>query len=635
MAAPHSPAQPRPAGDTNPHTQMHALRALLPHLWPKGQWDLRGRVVLSVLCLIIAKVANVYVPLLFKRMVDALGHPAGTAAGTATSLIGISLGLLLAYGVARVISQAFAEFRDGIFAKVAQRSIRAVALSTFRHLHALSLKFHLERQTGGLNRAIERGAKGIEFLLFFILFNVLPTLIEIGMVCVILWTLYDWTYAAVTFVTILVYIWYSLSVTEWRIQFRRDMNESDQSANTKAVDSLLNYETVKYFSNEEHEARRYDVALQAYEKAAVKSRTSLAILNTGQAFIIATGLVLMMGMAARGTAQGTMTVGDFVLVNAYLIQLYLPLNFLGFVYREIRQSLIDMESMFALLRVDIEIADKPGAKPLAVASGEIRFENVEFGYDPRRPILKGVSFTVPAGNKLAIVGPSGAGKSTLSRLLFRFYDVGSGRILIDGQDIRDVTQGSLRASIGIVPQDTVLFNDTVAYNIAYGRPGASPAEIQQAAELAHIHDFVMGLPDKYETKVGERGLKLSGGEKQRVAIARTILKDPPILLFDEATSALDSHTEREIQDNLAEVARDHTTLVIAHRLSTIIDADEIIVLDDGRIAERGRHEELLEKGGQYAGMWRRQQEAARKELMGSDMSGGELKSGSAGSKVPA
>jgi ATP-binding cassette subfamily B protein len=626
MAAPHSSPQPKSAGDTNPHTQLHALRALLPHLWPKGQWDLRGRVVLSVLCLIIAKVANVYVPILFKRMVDALGHPVGTAA----SVIGISIGLLLAYGIARVISQAFAEFRDGIFAKVAQRSIRAVALSTFRHLHALSLKFHLERQTGGLNRAIERGAKGIEFLLFFILFNVLPTLIEIAMVCVILWTLYDWTYAAVTFVTILVYIWYSLSVTEWRIQFRRDMNESDQSANTKAVDSLLNYETVKYFGNEEHEARRYDVALQAYEKAAVKSRTSLALLNVGQAFIIATGLVLMMGMAARGTAQGTMTVGDFVLVNAYLIQLYLPLNFLGFVYREIRQSLIDMESMFALLRVDIEIADRADAKPLVVASGAVTFENVEFGYDPRRPILKGVSFTVPAGHKLAIVGPSGAGKSTLSRLLFRFYDVENGRILIDGQDIRDVTQKSLRDAIGIVPQDTVLFNDTVAYNIAYGRPNASTAEVERAAELAHIHDFVMGLPDKYETKVGERGLKLSGGEKQRVAIARTILKDPPILLFDEATSALDSHTEREIQDNLAEVSRDHTTLVIAHRLSTIIDADEIIVLDDGRIAERGRHDALLAAQGQYAAMWRRQQEAARKELLG-----GDLMSGGSGSKVPA
>jgi ATP-binding cassette subfamily B protein len=610
--APSSAEASKPAA-TPRHPQLDALRTLLPYLWPRGEWDLRTRVVLSVGCLIIAKLANVYVPILFKQMVDGLGAVAGTTATATVAVAGVSLGLLLAYGAARVMSQAFAEFRDGIFAKVAQRSIRKVALSTFRHLHALSLKFHLERQTGGLNRAIERGAKGIEFLLFFILFNVLPTLFEIGLVCIILWSLYDWTYAAVTFLTIAVYIWYSLFVTEWRIKFRREMNESDQSANTKAVDSLLNYETVKYFGNEEHEARRYDVALQAYEKAAVKSRTSLAMLNVGQAFIIAAGLVLMMGMAARGAAQGHMTVGDFVLVNAYLIQLYLPLNFLGFVYREIRQSLIDMEAMFALLRVDVEIADAPDAAPLAVTAGEIRFENVEFGYDPRRPILKGVSFTVAPGRKLAIVGPSGAGKSTISRLLYRFYDVGGGRILIDGQDIRHVQQASLRAAIGIVPQDTVLFNDTVAYNIAYGRPGAGEAEIENAARLAHIHDFVSALPDGYRTMVGERGLKLSGGEKQRVAIARTILKNPPILLFDEATSALDSHTEREIQDNLAEVAKDHTTLVIAHRLSTIIDADEIIVLDAGRVVERGRHDELLRAEGAYAAMWRRQQEAARRE----------------------
>ena len=630
MASPHHSVSPAASGDNSPHTQMHALRALLPHLWPKGQWDLRARVVLSVLCLIIAKVANVYVPILFKHMVDALGPQLGPVGATAASVAGVSIGLLLAYGLARIISQAFAEFRDGIFAKVAQRSIRAVALSTFRHLHALSLKFHLERQTGGLNRAIERGAKGIEFLLFFVLFNVIPTLIEIGMVCVILWVLYDWTFAALTFATIAIYIWYTLKITEWRIKYRRDMNESDQIANTKAVDSLLNYETVKYFGNEEHEAQRYDVALQAYEKAAVKSRTSLAMLNTGQAAIIATGLVLMMGMAARQAAAGHMSVGDFVLVNAYLIQLYLPLNFLGTVYREIRQSLIDMEAMFALLRVDVEIADAPTAKPLLVTAGEVRFEHVNFGYDSRRPILKDVSFTVPAGHKLAIVGPSGAGKSTLSRLLFRFYDVNGGRILIDGQDIRDVTQQSLRAAIGIVPQDTVLFNDTVAYNIAYGKPGSSQTQIEQAAELAHIHDFIRSQPDGYQTKVGERGLKLSGGEKQRVAIARTILKDPPILLFDEATSALDSHTEREIQDNLSEVARDHTTLVIAHRLSTIIDADEIIVLEDGCIVERGTHDRLLAASGQYAAMWRRQQEAAQRDILA-----GELPGASEGSKVPA
>ncbi|MBL8708427.1 MAG: ABC transporter ATP-binding protein/permease [Rhodospirillaceae bacterium] len=609
-----NPADPaRRRHQTHAH-QAHALRTLLPHLWPKGQWDLRARVIFAILCLVIAKLANICVPLLFKRMVDHLGEFAGAAGAAVTGITAISLGLLLAYGLARVVSQVFAEMRDSIFAKVAQRAIRAVALDTFRHLHALSLKFHLERQTGGLNRAIERGAKGIEFLLFFILFNVLPTLIEISMVCVILWSLYDWTYAAVTFATIAVYIWYSLAVTEWRIKFRRQMNESDQAANTKAVDSLLNYETVKYFGNEEHEARRYDAALRVYERAAIRNRTSLGALNAGQALIIACGLVAMMGMAAQGAAQGRMTVGDFVLVNAYLIQLYLPLNFLGSVYREIRQSLIDMEAMFALLRVDVEIADRPDARDLTVSAGEIRFENVAFDYDPRRPILQGVSFTVPAGHKLAIVGPSGAGKSTISRLLFRFYDVSAGRITIDGQDIRDVTQQSLRAAIGIVPQDTVLFNDTIAYNIAYGRPGASQAEIEAAARLAHIHDFVRDLPDGYDARVGERGLKLSGGEKQRVAIARTVLKNPPILLFDEATSALDSHTEREIQDNLAEVARDHTTLVIAHRLSTVIDADEIIVLEAGRIVERGRHEALLGQKGAYAAMWRRQQEAAQKEF---------------------
>jgi ATP-binding cassette subfamily B protein len=597
--------------------QWQAVRELLPHLWSRVGWDLRARVIAAVGCLVVAKVTNVYVPILFKAMVDALTPHVGQGAATGTTVaIAVPIGLLVAYGLARIATQLFSELRDGIFARVAQRAIRNVALQTFRHLHALSLKFHLDRQTGGLTRAIERGAKGIEFLLFFVLFNVLPTLLEIGMVCVILWTLYDWRFALATAVTIGGYVWYTLSVTEWRIKYRRTMNESDQSANTKAVDSLLNFETVKYFNNEEHEARRYDVALQAYEHAAVKSRTTLATLNIGQALIIAIGVTVMMTMAAYGVAGHTMTVGDFVLVNAYLIQLYLPLNFLGTVYREIRQSLIDMEAMFALLRVDVDVQDKPGAQAIHVTSGEIEFDNVVFGYDPRRPILKGISFRVPSGKTLAIVGPSGAGKSTISRLLFRFYDVTSGHIRIDAQDVRDVQQQSLRSNIGIVPQDTVLFNDTIEYNIAYGKPGASHAEIEQAAWMAHIADFIEKLPDGYQTRVGERGLKLSGGEKQRVAIARTILKSPPILLFDEATSALDTHTEREIQSNLKELSRNRTTLVIAHRLSTIVDADEIIVLSDGRIVERGRHGHLLQQDGVYAAMWWRQQEAAERKRRG-------------------
>ncbi|ALJ37881.1 ABC transporter ATP-binding protein/permease [Azospirillum brasilense] len=584
---------------------MAALRSLVPYLWPHDSFETKLRVVVALILLVGAKVANVWVPLFYKRAVDALSP------GDAGALVTIPLGLIVAYGLARVMSLVFAELRDAVFANVAQRTIRKVALSVFQHLHALSLRFHLERQTGGLTRSLERGTRAIETLLRYALFSIVPTLVEITLVCVILWRMFDGWFALATFVTVGSYIAYTFFVSEWRIQFRRAMNETDNKANTKAVDSLLNYETVKYFGNEGHEARRYDQALASYEQAAVKSQRSLSLLNIGQSAIISLGLAVVMGMAARGIVNGTMTLGDFVLVNTYLLQLYQPLNFFGVVYREIKQALIDVESMVTLLSVDREVADRPGAPPLAITGGELRFDGVEFGYDPRRPILKGVSFTVPAGRTVAIVGPSGAGKSTIGRLLFRFYDVSGGGILIDGQDIREVTQQSLRGAIGIVPQDTVLFNDTVYYNIAYGRPGASPAEVEQAARLAHIHNFIMALPDGYETTVGERGLKLSGGEKQRVAIARTILKNPAILLFDEATSALDTHTEREIQANLREVSRGRTTLVIAHRLSTVIDADEILVMEAGRVIERGRHMELLSRGGAYAALWARQQESSQ------------------------
>ncbi len=604
MDAP-SPVAPRRRGS------LATLGTLAPYLWPAGEWGLRARVVLAVLCLVVAKAANVYVPILYKRAVDALGGGAANGAtSVAATITAVPLALILAYGSARVLSLVFSELRDAVFAKVAQRAIRTLGLEVFRHLHALSLRFHLARQTGGLTRSIERGTKGIETLLQYMLFNILPTLFEIGLVCVILWRLFDWRFAAATFATVALYIAYTLMITEWRTKYRRQMNEVDSEANTKAIDSLLNYETVKYFGNEEHEAQRFDGALKRYEHAAVKSQVSLSILNIGQAAIISVGLTIVMYMAGVGIVAHTMTLGDFVLVNTYLVQLYQPLNFFGFVYREIKQSLIDMERMFELMSVGREIADAPGAPALTVDGATLEFRNVRFGYDPRREILRGVSFTVPAGHTVAVVGPSGAGKSTISRLLFRFYDVDHGQILIDGQDIRAVTQKSLRAALGIVPQDTVLFNDTITYNIAYGRPGASTAEIEQAARMAHIHDFILAMPDGYRTMVGERGLKLSGGEKQRVAIARSILKRPAIMLFDEATSALDTNTEREIQTNLKEVSRGRTTLVIAHRLSTIIDADEIIVLEAGLIAERGRHFDLIAAGGRYAEMWRKQQEAA-------------------------
>ncbi len=578
-----------------------AIESLLPYLWPRGEPALRARVVVALAFLITAKIANVYVPILYKRAIDALDGHAGPA-------LVVPLGLIVAYGTARILSLLFAELRDAVFARVGQRAIRTVALGVFRHLHALSLRFHLERQTGGLSRSIERGTKAIESLLSFMLFSILPTLFELLMVFVILWRLLSIWFALVTVVTVVSYIAYTLTVTEWRLEFRRRMNEQDNRANTRAIDSLLNYETVKYFGNEEHEARRYDEALRAYERAGVQSQASLSLLNIGQASIISVGMTIVMYMAGRGIVAGTLTVGDFVLANTYLLQLYQPLGFFGFVYREIKQALIDMERMFELLEVEREIADRPGAAPLRRDAGEVRFEDVSFYYDPRRPILKGVSFTAPAGGTVAIVGPSGAGKSTISRLLFRFYDASEGRILIDGQDVRDVTQSSLRAAIGIVPQDTVLFNDTILYNILYGRPSASEAEARRAAAMARIEHFVEALPDGWQTTVGERGLKLSGGEKQRVAIARTILKDPRILVLDEATSALDTRTEQEIQANLRELARGRTTLVIAHRLSTVVDADEILVLEDGALVERGRHAALLARGGRYAEMWARQQE---------------------------
>jgi ATP-binding cassette, subfamily B, heavy metal transporter len=582
--------------------QYKTLLLLLPYLWPQGNLEIRGRVLLAMVFLIGAKAATVYVPFLYKEAVDLLSV-------TATPIIALPIGLLLAYGLVRLLMVAFAQLRDAVFAKVAQRAIRTVALKTFEHLHRLSMRFHIDRQTGGLSRVIERGVKGIEFLLSFMLFNIIPTLLEIFLVCGILWGLFNVWFAVVTFVTIITYIAFTMVFTEWRLKYRREMNDRDTDANTKAVDSLLNYETVKYFGNEDHEAQRYDVSMKAYEKAAVRSIVSLAAVNIGQGGVIATGLVILMIMAGHGVTTGAMTIGDFVLVNTYLIQLYMPLNFLGFVYRQIRQSLTDMEVMFRLLDVEAEIADAPNAKTLNANGGEVIFDKVTFAYDPRRTILEDVSFVVPTGRTVAIVGPSGAGKSTISRLLFRFYDVSSGHVKIDGQDVRDVTQESLRRAIGIVPQDTVLFNETIYYNIAYGDPSASTEQIEQAARLARIHDFVMSTPDGYQTRVGERGLKLSGGEKQRVAIARMILKDPAIMLFDEATSALDTHTEREIQESLRNVSMNRTTLVIAHRLSTVVDSDEIIVLDGGRIVERGRHDELLSRGGAYAAMWRKQQES--------------------------
>jgi ATP-binding cassette, subfamily B, heavy metal transporter len=596
IAAP-LPASPSPAAPPSA-VGLAPIRKLLPYVW---QW--KGRVLFALACLVAAKLANVGVPLVLKALVDALDLKPGDP----RSLLVVPVALILAYGALRVSVTVFTELREFLFYPVAARVARKVALQTFEHLLALSLRFHLERQTGGVSRDIERGSRAIHSLLNYFIYNILPTLVEIGLVIALLATTFDGWFAGITLAALVAYIAYTVSVTEWRTHFRRAMNEQDSRANTRAIDALINYETVKYFNNERFEEGRYDENLQRLEAASVKSQTSLSALNLGQSLIIAIAVTLLVWRATLGVVDGRMTLGDLVLVNALMIQLYIPLNFLGVIYREIKQSTVDMEKMFALLGQHREIADAPDARPLDVREGTLRFENVSFAYDPARPILHEVSFEVPAGKTVAVVGASGAGKSTLARLLYRFYDVGGGRISIDGQDLRTITQASLRASIGIVPQDTVLFNDTVEYNIAYGRPGASRADVEAAAKAAHIHAFIASTPAGYDTMVGERGLKLSGGEKQRVAIARTLLKNPPILIFDEATSALDSANERAIQAELKSAAQGKTALVIAHRLSTIADAHEIVVLDQGRVVERGSHPVLLARGGRYAAMWALQQ----------------------------
>jgi ATP-binding cassette, subfamily B, heavy metal transporter len=595
------------------------MRALWPFIWPSDRRDLKLRVALSMVLLLAAKLATIAVPFTFKWATDALTG-ADTAPVAASSwvvwMLAAPILMTIAYGGMRILMAVLTQMRDGIFAKVAMDAVRRLAYRTFEHMHQLSLRFHLERKTGGLTRVLERGRNAIETIVRMVIMQLVPTVIELALIIAVLLYQFDWRYVAVIGATVACYMVFTYYATEWRIGIRRHMNESDTDANVKAIDSLLNYETVKYFVAEEREARRFDRSMARYEEASVKAYVSLAVLNTGQAVIFTVGLAAVMVMCAYGIRAGTHTVGDLVMINTMMIQLYQPLNFMGMVYREIKQAVIDIELMFAILAREPEIKDKPAAKPLDVRRGAIRFENVFFDYEPGRQILKGLSFEVPAGHTVAVVGPSGAGKSTISRLLFRFYEASGGRILIDGQDIRDVTQKSLRSAIGMVPQDTVLFNDTIRYNIRYGRWDASNAEVEEAARLAQIDEFIRMSPKGYETEVGERGLKLSGGEKQRVAIARTILKGPPILLLDEATSALDSHTEKEIQDALERVSRNRTTLVIAHRLSTIVGADEIIVLDQGVIAERGSHYQLLAQGGLYASMWNRQREAeaAREKL---------------------
>ena len=599
-APPHTPGAP-----ARTHSDWATLGRLLPYLW-QYKW----RVIAAIVFMVGAKLANVGVPLLLKQLVDTMNLPPGDA----TALLVVPVGLLLAYGALRLSTSLFTELRELVFAKATQGAARSIALQTFQHLHALSLRFHLERQTGGMTRDIERGVRGIESLISFSLFNVFATLIEVVLVLTVLAVKFDAWFAWITLTALVLYITYTVLVTEWRTKFRREANEFDSAAHTKAVDSLLNYETVKYFNNEQFEAQRYDESLERLRLARLKSQTTLSMLNTGQQLIIATGLVAMLWRATQGVVDGRMTLGDLVMVNAFMIQLYIPLNFLGVIYREIKQSLTDLDKMFTLMDREREVADAPGAQPLVgLDQPTVRFEDVHFAYETRtdkgggRPILQGVSFEIPAGKTVAVVGPSGAGKSTLARLLFRFYDIQQGRITIAGQEIRAVTQASVRQAIGIVPQDTVLFNDTVAYNIAYGRPGATQSEVEQAARAARIHDFIASTPKGYATMVGERGLKLSGGEKQRVAIARTLLKNPPVLVFDEATSALDSANERAIQAELRQVAQGKTTLVIAHRLSTVVDAHEILVMDAGRIVERGTHAALLAAGGRYARMWALQQ----------------------------
>lgn len=580
------------------------IRKVAPYLWPEDKPWVKRRVVIAMAMLVLAKIVTVYTPFLYRAAVDSL---AGETGDNPAFLLALgAVGITIAYGVARGASVGFNQLRDAVFAKVAQRALRQLALETFQHIHALSLRYHITRKTGGLSRIIERGVKGVEFLLRFMLFSVGPLILELALTAIILAFAFDISYLLVLAVTIALYIWFTFAVTEWRVKIRREMNKQDTDANQKAIDSLLNFETVKYFGAERREAERYDSAMAGYENAAIKTSVSLAALNFGQALIITTGLVIVMVMAAMGVADGRLTVGDFVMVNAFMIQITMPLNFLGTVYREIRQSLVDMGEMFDLLEQPREVDDKPGAPALKVSGGEVVFDNVEFAYERTRAILAGLSFRVAPGETVALVGPSGSGKSTIGRLLFRFYDVTGGAVRIDGQDLRDITQESLHDQIGVVPQDTVLFNDTIRYNIAYGRPDASPAEVEQAARAAKIHDFIARLPEGYDTMVGERGLKLSGGEKQRVGIARTLLKDPPILLLDEATSALDTETERDIQGELKMMGQGRSVITIAHRLSTVVDADQIIVLQEGEIVERGTHDTLLAAGGRYASMWARQ-----------------------------